>query len=380
MHARQLRLPFFVFSLCLLLPAAPTLTATPDEAELDWMGLSPWFFSTSLSASGGYRNNVLLSSFQPIGSSYGRAEVEVMAIRQTEANWEFIGFLQADYRRYLSPPPETDSEQLHSLHAEAKWQVHPVLKLSAVQQGYYQDIVLDVSSTEAGRVIAPLRTLGSLSTLRAEVTLPGHFVLAPGVQYHVSDFTGYAGDFDEVKPSVRLGWSGLSWLSVSIDWQQQDRSYDERQQFTAGGRPLAGTQLEHQIEQLKGRVTGRWSWHGDWKLLLGAGEEETRDNGSGYFDFDRRTAEASLDWSLSAWTVSLNGQRHRDIYLVQTIGTGIAPPPRRSEARTWSGRAEYAWNDKWTLFVEFQQDELTSNDAEFAYAVTTTGVGVSYRH
>jgi hypothetical protein len=380
MHGLPLRRWFFILGLGLLLPAANTVAAEADEAELEWLGLSPWFFSTSLSASGGYRDNVLLSSFDAIGSSYGRAEVELMAIRQTEVNWEFIGFLQGDFRQYLSPPPETDSEQLHSLHAEAKWQVHPVLKLSVVQQGYYQDIVLDVSSTEAGRVIAPLRTLGSLSTLRGEVTLPGHFVLGPGVQYHVNDFTGYAGDYSEVKPSVRLGWTGVPWLSVSVDWQQQDRTYDERQQFTAGGRPLPGTQLEHQIEQLKGRVTGRWSWHGDWKLLLGAGEEETRDNGSGYFDFDRRTVEASLDWSLSAWTVSLTGQRHRDTYLVQTIGTGIAPPPRRSEARAWSGRTEYAWNETWSIFAEFHQDRLTSNDAEFSYAVTTTGVGVSYRH
>lgn len=345
-------------------PAVPSATALPLEP------VSNWEYTSSVRASVGWRDNLLLSPFAPLARGFGRAEVEAFFLRSA-AEWQFISFLNGDVLRYFSPPPETTGEDQWFGHGEVRWQRWPAWRVAAKLAGFRQDAVLDLSETEAVRTIAPARVQGALVTLTNRFELPGGFAVEPLGQVKRTDYRSFAGDYDERRGGARLEWKHGERLELSGTWYEHRRDYAARPQYTAGGRARTGTLLQFWQRGGEVKAATTWSGGGDWQLAVAAGRLESRDRSSGFFDYDQRSWRAEAGWRRAAWQVSFEGDARRLLYRIQTVGTGTAPPPRRADSRETSARIERTLNERWSVFLQHRWERTHSNEPGFSYRATT---------
>lgn len=359
-------------------PAAASNADLPPElqAELAALQAVAWHPSVDARASVGWRDNVLLSPFAPLARSFARGEMDAVVLRPMRDRWEFVSFLNGDVLRYFSPPPETAGEQQWSLHTEGRWQPAPVARFALKAAGYLRDMVIDLSETEARRVVAPTRVRGAYVGSAVRLMLPAGFRLEPSVQLKRSDYRAYAGDYDEVRSGGRIEWRRDEMLTLSGAWFENRRSYAQRTEFTAGGRALPGTQLR--FRQREGELKARFAWsgRGDWFATATAGRLENRDGASGYFNYDQKRARLELSWHRAAWRVTLDAEAKRMDYLGQTVGAGIDPPARLADDFETTLRLERDLKAKWTVFAEQRWERSRSNELEFSYRANTVLAGV----
>lgn len=346
------------------------------QAELDALQSSIWHPSIALRSSLGWRDNVLLSPFAPIQRAFGRAELDAILYRPLRNRWEFVSFLNGDVLRYFSPPPESRGEQQWSVHTEGRWQPMDAARLSLKAAGYLRDMVIDLSETEARRVVAPTRVRGAYAVAATRLTLPGGFRFEPAVQVRRSDYRAYAGDYDDLRTGGRLEWSRTSVLALSAAWFETRRDYDQRVQFSASGRALAGTQLKFKQREGEAKIRTRWTGAGEWAFAVTVGKVENRDEASGYFDYDQKRARLEAGWEHASWRLSLDAEAKRMDYLVQTVGAGIAPPARITDDYEATLRCERDLDAKWSLFAEHRWERSRSNEVEFSYRANTVLAGV----
>ena len=365
-----------VATLCAEQATAPAAAALPPElqAELDKL-LRTWQPSAATRASLGWRDNVLLSPFAPIERAFARGEIEAMLLLPMQDRWEFVSFLNGDVLRYFSPPPESRGEQQWSLHSEARWQAAEPLRFSLKATGYLRDMVIDLSETEAARVVAPTRVRGGYAIASTRVTL-GKFQIEPLVQVRRTDYRIYSGDYDEVRGGARIEWRHSAAFAISAAWHESRRGYDQRTQYSASGRPLSGPRLRFWQQDAELKVRAGWTRGGEWRVAGAVGQLENRDRASGYFDYDQKRARLDVDWTRAAWRINLNADAKRMDYLLQTVGAGLVPPPRISDDYEITLRAEREMNSRWMLFGEHRWERNRSNEIEFRFKANTVLAGV----
>lgn len=362
--------------------AAPTPAVAPEplppelQRELDALKSTTWHPSATVRTSLGWRDNILLSPFAPLERAFGRAEVEAILMRPMRNRWEVISFLTGDVLRYFAPPAETGGEQQWSLHAEGRWQPVEAARLALKGAGYFRDMVVDLSETEARRVIAPTRVRGGYLTAATRLTLPAGFRFEPAVQAKRTDYRDYAGDYEEVRSGGRLEWRRWRGFGAAVAWYESRRTYAQRGEYTAGGRPLPGTRLRFRQRDGEVRIHSAWTAGGDWSAAAAAGRVENRDGASGYFDFDQQRARLELRWSGARWRAHLDAESKRLDYLVQTVGAGLVPPPRIVDDHEVTLRLERPLGSVWLGFAEHRWERSRSNEVDFSYRANTFSAGI----
>jgi len=339
---------------------------------------SPWERTLTVRAGTGYRDNILLSPFAPLGRMFLQTEVEAFVWRLPSGPWEGVGFLSGDVLRYLAAPAETGGEQHWFGHGEIRWSPREVVKLSLAADLYFEDRVMDLSETEAAREVVPARTRGAMLTASGRVDLPAGFAVVPAVQVHRSDFRDFPGDYDEVKSSARLEWKKGDDVTISAGGFERSRGYADRPQFTAGGRALPGTRLHFQQRGGEIKYVETWSAQGRWKLSLGGSALENRDRASGFFNYREKRGTLEVAWEAEPWRISVAGDAKRRDYLVQTAGIGISPPRRIEDDFEASGRIERKFATKWTVYLDEHWERSRSNELDFNYRANTSTIGVQY--
>jgi hypothetical protein len=352
-------------------------TSLPPElqAELDALARAAWLPSASARTSLGWRDNLLLSPFAPLERGFARGEIEAILLRPMKDRWQFVSFLNGDVLRYFAPPPETRGEQQWSLYMEGRWQPIDRARLAVKGAGYLRDMVVDLSETEARRVVAPTRVRGAYVTAAPRVTL-GRLQFEPSIQLKRTDYRDYAGDYDEVRSGGRVEWRHNDALTVSAAWFEARRSYDQRTQYNAGGRALPGTQLRFRQRDAELKMRTAWNARGEWEAAATVGQLENRDQAFGYFDYDQERARIELEWRPASWRIHLDAETKRLEFLVQTVGAGISPPARVSDDHEITFRAEREVNERWTLFGEHRWERSRSNEIEFSYRANTVLAGL----
>lgn len=370
-----------IFLLLAAVPVAAQVAVPAGEpavapaAAPEPVRVSPWAYAGSLRTALGWRDNLLLSPFAPLGRAFGRAELEAFALRERGA-WQALAFVNGEALRYFAPPPETDGEQQWFGHAEVRWRPRPAWLAALKADAFWQDAVIDLSDTEAVRTIAPTRVRGAFATAAGQVPLPAGFALEPLVQVKRTDYRTFPGDYDETKTGARLAWRRGDAFGVSAAWFGHRRAYAERAQFTAGGRALPGTRLRFEQRHAEVRATAAWSAGGAWRAALTAGRMENRDGASGFFDYDQKRARLETEWQRGAWRVVFDGEAKRMDYRGQTVGAGTAPPPRIGDSFEITLRAERELSDRWTVFAEYGWERSRSNETGFSYRANTGLAGV----
>jgi hypothetical protein len=354
-------------------PPPPAIPANDVDALIQ--PTQTWSHIGSLRTSLGWRDNVLLSAFAPINRPFARQEVEVLA-RGTWRQYELISFLNGDVLRYFSPPRETGGEQQWSGELEGRWQPENYLRFGLKAVGYLQDTVLDLSEAATTRVVVPARVRGGYATALTRLGLPLGFSLEPSVQVKRTDYRDFPGDYDEIKPGARLTWSRSPWFGLSAAWYAHRRDYAQRNQYTAGGRALTGTRLHFRQREAEVKATSAWDRGGHWSVALATAWLANRDEGSGFFDYDQKRVRLDAEWERGPWRSSFSGEAKRMDYRVQTVGAGLAPPPRVADGFDLTARVERDLTAVWSVFMEYHWERNRSNEGEFEYRMNTALAGV----
>lgn len=347
--------------------AEPAPTPAPKSAPAAAAGSgSLWETSTTLRTSIGWRENVTVSAVRSLNRAFARAEADLFALRPIGNHAEVISFLEADVLRYFSPPPGVPGDQQWAAHLEGRWEPTHWFRVSLKGIGFIQDTFIDPSQTE-GSLQAPLwvRVRGGFSTLTPRFTLPGGFAVEPSFQAKRITYRGYAGDYNETRPGVRLLWKHTDRLELSVAWYDHRRHYSKLLQSSVGGRPLQNRRLALHQRETVATATTNFSGHGRWTVTATAARLENRDRAYGYLDYNENRGELDVRWEQAQWRVSLTGEARRQTYRVQTVGVGTAPTPRITDDTYATLRVARDLNAKWTVFAEDQWERNRSNVADF---------------
>jgi len=367
--------------------AATLASLTPEQ----WAALPPelreelqailgpaWVWGATVRLSAEWRDNVLLSPVSSTARALGRAQLESSLWRRPAGAWEWLGFLNGDVARLVERLPELAGEQEWFGHLEGRWTPRPGWKAVVTAQAYFQDQVLDLSATETERFVARMRVKGGRAGADLTVPLRGAWAWVAGGRAHRSDYVEFAEDFTEGEGSAALRWRVQRGeersLETTLGWTERRRTHPDRNQYTAGGRPLPGTRLRFRIEEARLEtkvVRGAWSGGVVLTTLL------NRDLASGYFDYAERGVRLTLERATPRWRVTAEAGGTQSRYDVQTVGIGFDPPLRRRDYRELCLRVERVLNPRWTLFADAGEERSRENEAGGTYRARMLALGVA---
>ncbi len=350
----------------------PALAGAAEDAVLP--ELPSWTTVVDVSLAAGYRDNLLLSPTRPEKSALLAAAAEVMALKVPVGAFDGYAYLDLSELRYLDGA-NTDHERSVILAGEARWQPGTVFRGGWTFQAYHQDQVLDVSVTEADLSVAQIRVTG-LTTGPTVRWTPGPLWIEAKAGVRRDTYREDLDGYDDAEGGAGLGytWGHGSELSATVLGRRRD--HDSRQQFTVSGRPIAGTRLG--TRQTDAQLEWVQAFDAEKRLRLTAtlARQWSRDNGSGYFDYDRDTARVRLAWRTADWEHDWEAEASRHLFPVQFVGVGINPDNRRKdEVRlAWSGLRRLREN--LAVFVAVEREQSRSNDDRSRFTVNTVRLGV----
>lgn len=357
---------------CWALAASTTVLAADPLPALP--ELPTWSTTLDASLAAGYRDNLLLSPSRAERSPLLRAEIDLMALKVPVGAFDGYAYLNLVETRYLAGD-NTDHERTAILAGEARWQPAAALKAAWLLQAYLMDQVLDVSVTETELSTAQLRVTGAATGPSARWTLAPLWleakILARRDTYR-DDLDGYL----DREGAFALGraWGHGSELSATVTRRLRD--HDSRPQVTVAGRPLPGTHLE--TRQTEAVLHWLQIFDAAKNLRLGAAvaRQWSRDNGTGYFDYDRDSARAQFTWRSAAWENAFGVEANRYRFPVQFIGVGINPDIRRKNELRVSWELTRRFSARVAGFFHLEREQSRSNDDRSRFTVHTAFAGV----
>jgi len=333
--------------------------------------LAVWDVTVRASVGGGYRDNVLRTSVAPKGSALFTAAADASFIRLSESGSQLTFFLMGEDTRYLDSVG-VEKEQFFMGRAQLGVPVGARGELGSDAQYLYQHQIIDVSETEAnlrsilveghGVTFLPYwkHKLGDGWTVQLEGGMDRQFYMR-----ELDDFWEGQG-----KLSLLRSYGRRSELSVS--YQSKHRWYDSREQFDPGGVALTNTSLVYWQQEVATQWRHYWDAGRHWRTTTKASFMLNRDNGSGYFDYDRVLFSEQLRWRNHGWEARANARFGWYFYDTQRIeGEG-----RERSYCLLDLRVERQLGKHWFVYATAEHDWNWSNDPLDTYRVWMAGGGL----
>ncbi len=340
------------------------LSAPPAMAQ-DTAGLPPvavWELSARAGSSTGYRDNVLRSGTVARGSAFYMTEAEGSMMRLTENDAYFLFYFFGEDLRYFDMPA-VEYEQVFSAAALVAAPVGMRHELGAELSYLYQHQIFDVSDTEITR--RRLLVLGHGATARPHWKIRMNEAWSAQLEatayrqiyeLELDDYTEASG-----RAILNRHYGRRSEARLYYEWME--RWYDTRPQTDRSGAPRPDTDLIYRQHEAGLRLKHYWDRNRRWRTLSSGGIMLNRDNGAGFYDYDRLLLRQQLRWQNDRWHLSgnLRGGWYR--YQVQQVDN------RRRERSYFSAdlRAEYRIAKKWQLFTTGERVWNRSNDRTDEY-------------
>jgi hypothetical protein len=351
--------------------AVPVLMAA--EPVTNSTALALWDVTTRVSAGGGYRGNVLLSSVNPEGSSFIEVTGEFSAIRLSETGSVLTLFVLAELQRYL------ESEQV-----ENQGIIYAVVQVDQPAgvnntiggefQYLYQNQILDVSETEV---------------VQRRAWVVGHGLsLKPYWEHDLSEVWALKLEGSATRQIFEQDlddyWEGYARLdltraygnrsSVSLAYELRHRFYDTREQYDPSGSPISGTDLIYRYHELGAEWRHNWDTNRQWRTTFRAGVLRSEDNGSGYFNYDRAQLSALARWQRGKWYAKLQGRAGWYWYPNQFVSD-------EKRVRAFYGlefRAERHIDEHWLVYAAASREWNLSNQPleEYNDWIASGGIAV----
>lgn len=380
-------MPSRSFFSSLLLCAGCAATSCIDAEGSDAAGLSPelealleaqplWAIESAAESSFGYKDNLLLSATADERSSFARGRAEVFVVR-LHPRWNYSLFVQGEGTHYFSG--ETFDHDARAFgHTELAYRLSDSWKMALPVIGSYSDDVFDVSETEVDRTVAEQKVVSGRAapTLRWDFFRRGWIeVQAAGERKRYED---RGNDARIGEGRVRLGWEVGRRFEVRAGVARRWRNFEHRLQYSSTGRERPGTHLKIQEREGELRLDATWDADRNWITVTRAVVMDYRDNGSGYFSFDRMRVTQELEWNREPWLVRLEVGAERMEWEVQTVGVGATPPARIKDGYDAALRVERELCGRWKLVAGYKWERTRSNVAIASYEVNEGLLGARW--
>lgn len=343
------------------------------------LGIPTWEWETTLIGSLGYKDNILLQPEPTESSGFWRTDLESLLWRYPDGHTEFVAMLGFTDIRYFSTE-ETDGEQSGFLHGSWDWMTTSWSTLSLPGQVLYQDQVLDMSVTEAEPTIGQIQVFSFSVDPEWGVALTRDLGLAVVGLYRSDIFKAGPDDFQDAGGRVRLNYSPSFWGDFELRHSVFQRDFETRLQYTSGGRPIPDTELKVLERHTEGRFKFKFRPKARWTFDTKVGYLEYRDNGSGYFDYDRRRAGLEVVWTPGPWRVLVQGGISEYDFLSQIIYIEETDELEQREKEDLYGqfRVERNLSDTLRWHFDLEAERSTTNEEYGTYNTYTVHSGVAW--
>jgi hypothetical protein len=339
--------------------------------------VSQWTVSSTAEASVGFKDNLLLSASAEERSAFLRGSASFLLLRATTGRLEYSLFTQVDATRYFSG--EAVKHDVRAwLQTELGYRWGERLKVALPVTAYHSDQVFDVSDTEVERLVAALKVTGASAGPRARWSFRPESWLEVQATGERKNYADGSNNGDVGEGALRLGWKPGSRLEMRLGATRRWRGFDRRATYSASGRELVGTRLRIAEEEWEGRADIGWDGAGRWRSLARAGRMSYRDNASGYFNFHQGRVAHELEWRSGPWLCRLVTEAKRVEFDVQTVGFGLAPPPRIKDEFLGELRVERSLGRRWTVLAGATWERTRSNDTVASYVVNEGLLGLRW--
>jgi hypothetical protein len=199
-----------------------------------------------------------------------------------------------------------------------------------------------------------------------EVQLEGA-VLRQIFEYELDDYWQGAG---RVSLTRNYGYKS----ELSIGYQPMLRFYDTRNQYTSSGESISGTELTYWQNEADCEWRHNLNADRNWRSTSRLGYMASRDNGSGYFDYDRLLFRQQIRWVNDNWNIKATGRFGWYFYQEQKVDD----EHRKRSYATLSFLTERRLGEDWMLYVGGEHEWSESNDPLDEYRSWMASCGVGY--
>lgn len=278
----------------------PLRNATAEDTA--WQPIAVWDVMARATAGAGYRDNVLRSGIAQEDSAFSSFSADAMALWLSESGAHLTFFVLFDDTHYFDAP-SVDYERFFSATLQGAVPVGPKDEAGAQNTILYQHQVVDVSENDA-RLSRTLVT-GSSYLFRPywKHAVDDDWAVQAEGEVFRQFYHGDISDYWATAAGLRVvrGYGYRSELSVSAHTKLLP--YDSRRKFDPAGVVIRNTDLAYRQNE----IAAQWKHHFDesrhWRSRLKLSYLISRDNGSGYFDYDRLLCSAQVRWKKPQWEV-----------------------------------------------------------------------------
>ncbi|VGO22613.1 hypothetical protein [Pontiella sulfatireligans] len=355
-----------------LIPLLVLLCAGAPAESTNQPPVAVWDATALVSTGVGYRNNVLRSSIATEDSAFFLSSVDASVMRLSESGAYFLLYLFGEDIRYFNAP-SVDYEQIFSCTAQF---VQPVgsRNEAGLEANYlYQHTIVDASVNEVDLQRVLVRGHGA--TLRPhwrhkagdwEAKLEG-VVLRQIYESELDDYWESGG-----RISLARNYGNRS--MVSVGFLPMLRTYDTREQYDQSGNAEPGTDLTYSLNEADGEWRHYWDAERHWRTASKLSYLANRDNGSGYFDYDRLQLRQQVRWENDVWNISGIARFGWYLYKEQYVDN----ERRERSYVTLSYRIERRFGKHWMLFTAGEHEWNMSNDPLDDYRSWMASGGAGY--
>ena len=323
----------------------------------------------------GFRNNVLRSSVDNENSAFFMISGDVYLMRYSETGALLVLYLLGEDIRYTDSP-SVNYEQFLSGAADISSPLGDRDEVGLLASYLYQHQVVDASATEVD--VRRVLVLGHSAALRPrwehtfnggwDVRLEGS-VLRQIYEHELDDYT----EMDRMF-SLIYGYGHRSEALVS--YESTLRYYDTREQYDASGAAIAGTDLIYSQNEIGSVWRHYWDADRYWRTSSKLSYMLNRDNGSGYFNYERLLFRQQVRWDNGTWNIKANARFGGYFYPIQKIGN----EDRTRSYALLDVRIERKLNKYVMLFAAGEHEWSMSNDPldEYRSWMASGGIGVEF--
>ena len=348
------------------------MTQSQEEVPMSLFPL--WDHSSSARAGFGSKDNVLLSHSHPQQSAFASAGFEASIFRLAEDGTHFSFLFTADDNHYFSVP-QLDDELLVAAQMQFNKPFASVWQASFLLDYFYQDQVLDVSATEVNLQTVHVigHNLQFTPALRREVGGAGWLELSAPVARRV--FRDPLDSYWEAGPKLTFGHPYGRKSEWAVSYSFTGRPYDTRTQTTSSGQSIPGSHLDFQQHKFEIASWHFWDEPRRWRTVTKLSYRLNKDNGSGYFDYDRLQVSEQLRYRAKPWEGFAEIRFGHSLYGVQEVSATDHSPRELSEL-VWHVRVERQFQTWLKAYADFEQEHSFSNQTIERYVVNTVSGGL----
>ena len=352
------------------------LALIPDNPTL-WKESMLWDKDITLRAGLGYKDNVLLSPSGAQGSAFFTSGLDLLVLRLPLDSLKFEFSLTGDDVRYWHDIEGVNREDLFLTRAQVEKYFGGHWRAGLELRHTYTDEVLEeiVSTGGAQTIVAKGNTLEVRPFVRrdfgsnwwAELEAP---ISREWWQSPLDDYWKYGAQ-------VILGRSYGRQSEITLTGGAFYIPHDEWAALDSAGNELPGKKLAlwRQLAELK--WVHRWDADRHWSSTTKLGFQHDRDNGGGFFNYDRYALSHTLRYQTKDWQIEGTAMASYYDFLVQPAVA--APGPTLYLAPlTLSVRVERRLIKTLRLFAAYEYEQAFSNDPSSEYKSNVASGGLSW--